>query len=99
MSITIENRLPSLDEVRAAIQPPLTESYWWFEGWNFNRPVIAEVGVGVKHSKIDLKNENGPYVWCRFFEEGFDRYMDAGESAELVKMGTKLKFTGPILYS
>lgn len=52
---TIRNRLPTVDEAAAAIQPPLHESHWWFIGWNFNRPVIATIYIGA-----DIKT--GHYV-------------------------------------
>ena len=50
------NRLPTVEEALAANQSPLCESYWWFRGWNFNRPLIASIHVG-GHVK------NGPFVW------------------------------------
>lgn len=40
------NRLPTVDEAAQSVTPPLYESYWWFTGWNFNRPVIATIYIG-----------------------------------------------------
>ena len=50
------NRLPTVEEATAATQRPLCESYWWFRGWNFNRPLIATIHVGVHY-------QTGPFVW------------------------------------
>ncbi len=49
------HRIPTVTEAVAAITPPLCESYWWLTGWNFNRPVIARIGVGGHITK-------GPFV-------------------------------------
>lgn len=43
-------RIPTVEELQPTIKPPLHESYWWFKGWHFNRPVIARLNIagGIK---------------------------------------------------
>jgi hypothetical protein len=50
------DHIPTVEEAKAAVYPGLYESYWWVTGWNFNRPVMAKVGVAVRMN-------GGPYVW------------------------------------
>lgn len=81
----IENRFPTVAEANAAQQPPLCESYWWFEGLNFNRPVIACVNIG-GHKR------EGAYTSVRFFSDGHNPVAGYREG----QLAGPMKFTGPI---
>lgn len=50
---TLTNRIPTVEEAIAAVESPLYESYWWFTGLNFNRPVVCSVSVSVHITKGD----------------------------------------------
>jgi hypothetical protein len=80
--------IPSLEQVKSAIVAPLSESYWWVTGWNFNRPVIAQLGIGA-HVK------DGAYVWVRFFD---DAHMPTSGYKASELAGIPFRFSGPITY-
>jgi len=46
--LTYTNCLPSVEDLLSVNTPPLSESYFWFDGWNFNRPVMARISIGTK---------------------------------------------------
>ncbi len=85
---TIEGRFPTIAEAQAAQKAPLCESYWWFEGWDFNRPVIACVNIGA-HVR------EGAYVHVTFFADNFNPVSGYREAQ---MKGVPMKFTGPILF-
>lgn len=47
----LRDRLPTVREAAESVERPLCESYWWFDGLNFNRPVMCSVSISchVKH--------------------------------------------------
>jgi hypothetical protein len=75
--LVLRDRLPTVSEAVGAMEAPLHESYWWFDGLNFNRPVIAEVFVSAHITE-------GPKVRVKFREEtpvgGFTAEHFAGRS-------------------
>ncbi len=86
----LRDRLPAVAEAAESVEAPLCESYWWFDGLNFNRPVMCSVGISchVKH---------GPSVRVYFAEEtpasGFDAAHFADRSFRMwgpVKLPTEL---------
>jgi hypothetical protein len=88
--LVLRDRLPTVAEAIAAVESPLYESYWWFDGLNFNRPVICSVGISV-HVKHSAR------VHVRFFDEtpidGFDTEHFAGRSFRMwgpIKLPTEI---------
>lgn len=81
---TITNRFPTLEEARPKL--PLHETYWWFEGWNFNRPIIACCHTGA-HIR------EGVYVAVSFYDEF---HSPQHREADMLRLGIPMKFTGPI---
>lgn len=56
------DHLPTVEAALAAqAHNGLHESYWWVTGWNFNRPIIGQIGIGVVLR--EAKSES--YVWLR----------------------------------
>ena len=52
---------PTVEQITPTIKKPLSESYWWFSGLNFNRPIIARIGIGTKF--YNQKVENFVIIW------------------------------------
>jgi hypothetical protein len=75
--LVLRDRIPTVSEASASVERPLCESYWWFDGLNFNRPVVCSVSVSC-HVK------QGASVRVYFAEEtpvsGFDAAHFAGRS-------------------
>lgn len=82
------DRYPTVAEVLASYAPPLCESYWWATGWEFNRPVVARIGVG-GHIR------EGSYVWV---EVGDNCPIGGYKVSDLERVGVKMSFIGPILF-
>jgi hypothetical protein len=81
------DHIPTVEEAAEAQKGNgLCESYWWVRGWNFNRPVIARVGIGA-HVR------EGAYVWV---EMGDNCPIGGFHKADLERAGIQLVFFGPI---
>jgi hypothetical protein len=96
----LRDRLPTVQEAAESVEGPLCESYWWFAGLNFNRPVMCSVSISchVKHGssvRVHFAEETpvGGFGAAHFAGRSFRMWGPVQRPAELSELNAQEQTT------